>query len=152
MYDICALCFIFGSMRSIRKIVLHYSATRDTHDVSAADIDKWHKRRGWRMIGYHYVVRLSGEVEVGRPEDMVGAHVKGHNHDSIGVCFIGGLKGDSKRGSNTMNAAQEQTVISLLKDLLERYPDAKLYGHKDLNATQCPGFDVAQWAKEWNIG
>ena len=136
-------------MRTIRKIVLHYSATKDDHDVTAKEIDRWHKNRGWRMIGYHYVVRLSGEVEVGRPEEMVGVHTKGHNADSIGVCFIGGLKGNSKKGSNTMNEAQEQSVISLLKDLLQRYPEAKLYGHKDLNATQCPGFDVTKWSKGW---
>ena len=136
-------------MRTIRKIVLHYSATKDDHDVTAQDINKWHKNRGFRMIGYHYVVKLSGEVEIGRSEEMVGAHTKGHNLDSIGVCFIGGFKGNSKKGSNTMNEAQELSVINLLKDLLNRYPDAELYGHKNFNATQCPGFDVAKWAKQW---
>ena len=135
-------------MRTVKKIVLHYSATPSDRDVTAKEINEWHKARGFRMIGYHYVVRLDGTVEQGRPEEIIGAHVKGHNSNSIGVCYIGGLKGNSKKGSNTMTEAQEASVIGLIQDLLQRYPQSCVYGHRDLTATQCPGFDVSKWWKK----
>ena len=83
-------------MRTISLIVIHCSAVRPDQTSSAAQIDSWHRQRGWELgIGYHYVIRRNGEIEPGRPEWMVGAHchVKGQNHNkySIGVCYEGGL-------------------------------------------------------------
>ena len=66
-------------MREINKIIIHCSATKEGQDISAATIDEWHKARGWRSIGYHYVIGLDGMIEYGRPITETGAHVKNHN-------------------------------------------------------------------------
>lgn len=77
-------------MRKITELILHCSATPEGKDFSTTDIDRWHKARGFKMIGYHYVIRLDGTIEQGRPLEMTGAHCKGHNAHSIGICYIGG--------------------------------------------------------------
>ena len=145
-------------MRKITLIVIHCSAVRPNQTSSAKDIDKWHKDRGFKCIGYHYVIRRDGTIELGRPEWQVGAHchVKGQNHNkhSIGVCYEGGL---DIRGqpADTRTEAQKQTMRRLLEDLHERYPRAMIVGHRDLIATprsdlqvrkspgkDCPCFDA----------
>ena len=78
-------------MRKINKIILHCSATKEGKHYTAKDIDRWHREQGYTMIGYHYVILLDGTVEYGRPLEMQGAHTYGHNADSIGICYIGGL-------------------------------------------------------------
>ena len=78
-------------MRKIRKIIIHCSATKEGQDIDAKEIKKWHvEGNGWSDIGYHYVIKLDGTVEEGRPIERSGAHTLNHNHDSIGVCYIGG--------------------------------------------------------------
>ena len=79
-------------MRNIRLIILHCSATPEGQDFSVEDIDRWHRQRGFNCIGYHWVVYRDGSVHPGRPEEMVGAHCKGYNQHSIGVCYVGGLR------------------------------------------------------------
>ena len=75
-------------MRKISLIVIHCSAVTPNQKSSAAQIDTWHRDRGWKFgIGYHYVIRRNGEIEPGRPEWMVGAHCVNHNSHSIGVCY-----------------------------------------------------------------
>jgi N-acetylmuramoyl-L-alanine amidase len=76
-------------MRQVNRIIVHCSATADDLDVDAYTIRKWHLDRGWNDIGYHYVIRRDGTIEEGRPEGVPGAHTKGFNHDSIGVCWVG---------------------------------------------------------------
>ena len=123
-------------MRTITLIVVHCSAVRPNQRSSAEDIDKWHKDRGFKGIGYHYVIRRDGTIEPGRPEWMIGAHchVAGQNHNkySIGVCYEGGL---DIRGqpADTRTAEQKQTMRRLLVELHERYPRAVIVGHHDLN-------------------
>ena len=75
-------------MRKINKIIVHCSATKEGQDISAATIDQWHKKRGWRGIGYHYVVSLNGNIEYGRGVEEVGAHVRLHNRHSIGILLV----------------------------------------------------------------
>ena len=125
--------------------MLHYTATPSDREVTVKEIDQWHRARGFNEIGYHYVVYLDGTVHKGRDEAKVGAHVQGKNADSIGVCYVGGLKAGQKGGSNTMSEAQEQGVIKLLKELKGKHPLAEICGHNDLAATQCPGFNVKKW-------
>ena len=115
-------------MRTITLIVIHCSAVRPDQTSSAAQIDSWHRQRGWKLsIGYHYVIRRNGEIEPGRPEWMIGAHchVKGQNHNkySIGVCYEGGL---DIRGqpADTRTAEQKVAMRQLLEDLHRRYPRA----------------------------
>lgn len=131
-------------MRAINEIILHCAATPPDMDIGAAEIDQWHKGRGWRGVGYHYVIRRNGAVEDGRPEEEAGAHVKGRNANSIGVCLVGG------KGSNEKDApgdhytpAQLASLRRLLRDLRARFPRATIHGHNEFAAKACPGFTVA---------
>jgi N-acetyl-anhydromuramyl-L-alanine amidase AmpD len=126
-------------MRIISLIIVHCSAVRPDQQSSAAQIDTWHRQRGFHLgIGYHYVVRRNGSVEQGRPEYMVGAHCMNHNRHSIGVCYEGGL---DIRGqpADTRTAAQKAALRRLLEGLHRRYPQALIVGHHDLNPQKdCP--------------
>ena len=126
-------------MRKITLIVVHCSVVRPDQSSSAAQIDTWHRQRGFHLgIGYHYVVRRSGEVEQGRPEYMVGAHCRNHNSHSIGVCYEGGLdiRGEP---ADTRTDAQRKALRTLLEQLHRRYPRALIVGHHDLNPQkECP--------------
>ena len=126
-------------MRTITLIVIHCSAVKPDQTSSAAQIDTWHRQRGFKLgIGYHYVVRRNGQIEPGRPEYMVGAHCQNHNSHSIGVCYEGGL---DARGQPADTRTEEQKVAlrRLLKDLRGRYPRALIVGHHDLNPHKaCP--------------
>ena len=134
-------------MRVITLIVVHCSAVKPDQLSSAAQIDSWHRERGFHLgIGYHYVIRRDGTIEPGRPEWMIGAHchVKGHHYNShsIGICYEGGL---DARGQpdDTRTAAQKQTMRQLLEDLHQRYPRAMIVGHRDLSHDRdCPCFDA----------
>ena len=128
-------------MRVITLIVCHCSAVRPDQQSSAAQIDSWHRQRGFHLgIGYHYVIRRDGTIEPGRPEWMVGAHCVTHNAHSIGVCYEGGL---DIRGQpdDTRTAEQKAAMRRLLEELHERYPRAVILGHRDLNPDKdCPGY------------
>lgn len=128
-------------MREITEIIIHCSATLPGQKVTAEDIDKWHKMRGWRKIGYHYVIRENGYLERGRDEWEIGAHCKGHNRHSIGVCYVGGLDKDGKP-ADTRTKAQKLALLNLLRELKRKYPKAKIYGHRDFAARDCPCFDA----------
>lgn len=152
-------------MRKINKIVIHCSATREGQPHNAADIERWHKAQGWKKIGYHYVVLLDGTIEKGREEAEVGSHVKGHNSDSIGVVYIGGLAANGVTPKDTRTDAQKAALLSLIKLLKAKYPEAKVMGHRDLSPDKdkdgvvephewlkaCPSFDVSSWLKEVGI-
>lgn len=120
-------------MRKINLIVVHCTATPEGREVTVADIDKMHRARGWRMIGYHYVVYLDGSVHVGRPVAQIGAHVYGHNRYSIGVAYVGGVAKDGKTPKDTRTAAQKQALVNLLRKLKMQYPGSRICGHRDLS-------------------
>jgi N-acetylmuramoyl-L-alanine amidase len=133
-------------MTKISAIVIHYSATARGQHVTVEQIDQWHRARGFRKIGYHYVIYLDGSVHKGRPEWEVGAHVAGKNAGTLGICFIGGTEpGNPNKGVDTRTPAQTESLIRLIRQLLGRHPGARVVGHRDLGATQCPGFDVGAW-------
>jgi N-acetylmuramoyl-L-alanine amidase len=136
-------------MRIINQIVIHCSDTPAGMDIGAREIRGWHTSpppagNGWADIGYHYVIRRSGLIERGRPDEVVGAHVQGHNANSIGVCIVGG-------GHGFANFTWQQWGVlrGLITQLLCRYPDAAVCGHRDLNPGKaCPSFDARAW---WNF-
>lgn len=148
-------------MRQIHTIVLHYSATYADQDIGAAEIDAMHRARGFPAfrrpdgseghIGYHWVIRRMGAVEAGRPEARAGVHVRGHNAGTIGICLVGGLRRGTgpTLGQDTRTEAQKQSCLRLIRAIQARHPQAvRVLGHRDLVATQCPGYDAAAWWAE----
>ena len=143
----------FPKRKATFHLIVHCSATPEGKDFSAEDIDRWHVQRGFRAIGYHYVIRLDGEIETGRPEDTVGSHCQVYNATSIGVCLIGGVDAnDIKKAKNTFTPQQMCSLDVLLNKLMDKYPRAILSGHRDLDDRKaCPSFNVRQWWKEINV-
>jgi N-acetylmuramoyl-L-alanine amidase len=139
---------LIKSVRQITKIILHCSATREGQDVSVETIRKWHLNRGWSDIGYHYVIYLDGSIHEGRPVNRSGAHTKGYNSKSIGVCYIGGVEKDGKTPKDTRTPEQDTALTNLITALLEMYPTATLHGHNEFANKACPSFDVQ---KEYNF-
>ena len=138
--------------KSTDYIAVHCSATSDKQDIGAADIDKWHRAKGWACIGYHYVIRRDGTLEVGRKESSVGAHVQGFNENSIGICMVGGVDAnDVNKAVNNFTPEQFGTLRKLIAELQARYPKAKVQGHRDFPNVKkaCPCFDVAKWLKSF---
>ena len=129
-------------MRRISLIVVHCSAVPPWKRSSADDIDGWHKDKGWNGIGYHYVVRRDGTVEPGRPPEVIGSHVVGHNAHSIGVCYEGGLDALGQK-VDTRTPEQRKALRTLLEELHKQFPRALIVGHRDLNPQKdCPCFDA----------
>jgi N-acetylmuramoyl-L-alanine amidase len=128
-------------LKTIDMIVVHCSATPEGRDVSAAEIDAWHRQRGFERIGYHYVVRLNGEVEEGRALNEVGAHCVGYNTRSIGVCYVGGTD-RAGHPRDTRTDAQRASLLALLKRLVARFPGVTIHSHRDFAAKACPSFDA----------
>lgn len=128
-------------MRKVDEIILHCSATKEGQNFKAKDIDAWHKQRGFKGIGYHYVIDLDGTVETGRPEDEIGAHCLNHNARSIGICYIGGL-GTTGKAKDTRTPQQKAALVKLVADLKLKYPNATVHGHNEFANKACPCFTV----------
>lgn len=129
-------------MRNITKIIVHCSATPEGRDFTVVDIDKWHKARGWQGIGYHYVVYRDGSVHEGRNIAVAGAHTSGHNKNSIGVCYIGGVAADGKTPKDTRTAEQRVALRNLVAQLKKQFPKATVHGHYEFAAKACPSFKI----------
>jgi N-acetylmuramoyl-L-alanine amidase len=129
-------------MRKIDEILVHCAATPEGKDFTVEDIDKWHKARGFKKIGYHFVIYNDGSIHKGRDIEEVGAHCTGHNSRSIGICYIGGVAKDGKTPKDTRTEPQKIALLELLKELKVKYPEAKLYGHRDFANKACPSFDA----------
>lgn len=138
-------------MRQIKQIIIHCSATPEGRNIGATTIRGWHKERGFNDIGYHYVIRLDGTIETGRPIEQIGAHCKGHNRNSIGICYIGGTEKDCKTPKDTRTPLQREALQQLCKQLKAEYPNATIHGHSDFANKACPSFNVEQWIKEVNL-
>ena len=128
-------------MRSIDKIIVHCSATREGQLVTVQQIRQWHLQRNFADIGYHYVIYLDGTVHKGRPLEKAGAHCKGHNAHSIGICYVGGLDRQGKP-KDTRTAAQKAALLSLIRELKHRFPGATVHGHREFANKACPCFDA----------
>ncbi len=156
--------------QTITKIVIHCSATPNgrrignLHTLPEVAIDRWHKsrhfrRRQWRVnrfnphlkhIGYHFVIGIDGRVGTGRAVGEQGAHVRGHNKNSVGICLV---------GTDAFTLEQWDALYTLINKLSQQYPEATLHGHRDFSPDldgdgtvephefikTCPGFDVTEW-------
>jgi hypothetical protein len=134
-------------MREIKKIMVHCSATRPSMDVDAAEIRRWHidpiKPGGpFDDIGYHFVIKRDGTTERGRDIHIAGAHAKGHNKDSIGICLIGGVKEGGKTSDANFTFDQYQALIKLKESLEVAFGPLEVDGHRSVSAKDCPCFDV----------
>ena len=135
-------------MRDINKIILHCSATREGQDISTETIRGWHvNERGWSDIGYHYVILLDGTVDKARPVERQGAHVRGHNKGSIGICYVGGCYADMNP-KDTRTDLQKESLTELISYLMDSYEDATLHGHNEFSSKACPSFNVKEQYKE----
>ena len=130
--------------KNIKLLVVHCSDSEDSQELTALDIHKMHLNFGWNGIGYHKIINRSGKVENGRPEYWIGAHVKGKNEISLGVCLI---------GRNKFTQKQYLSLEKILKKWKSLYPEAVIVGHRDTGDTQktCPNFDVKTWANNRSI-
>ena len=129
-------------MRSIKEVIIHCSATVEGKDFDVEDIDRWHRYRGWNGCGYHYVIKLDGTIQAGRPLDKIGAHTKGRNQGSIGICYIGGVD-ENIDAKDTRTEAQKismQRLVSAINVLFGG--DIKVYGHREFARKACPSFEV----------
>lgn len=128
----------------IKLLVIHCSDTDNNDDINASDIHKMHLNFGWDGIGYHKVICRSGKIENGRPEYWVGAHVKGINDISLGVCLI---------GRDNFTIPQFISLEKVIRNWKILYPDTKIVGHCDTGNTKktCPNFNVQSWCKDRNL-
>ena len=135
------------TIRSVEYLIVHCSATRESQDLGAEEIRGWHLKRGWLDIGYHFVIRRDGTVETGRPTTRPGAHARGFNHLSLGICLVGGVESDGRTPEANFTHAQWEALEELLLELLEEFPCAAVIGHRDLpNVSKaCPSFDTIAW-------
>ncbi|MGD8570709.1 MAG: N-acetylmuramoyl-L-alanine amidase [Gammaproteobacteria bacterium] len=145
---------------NIKYIAVHCSATPPSRDIGAAEIDAAHKARGFGTpnwsgegqvhIGYHWVIRRDGRIERGRYYNQRGAHVKGFNDESIGVCMVGGVN-SQLLAENNFTDEQFKSLYMLLQVLERRYgKNVKVMGHRDFPrvAKECPCFNVQVWYKD----
>lgn len=124
-------------MREINYIVVHVSASPQGRGDDAQTIHRWHLENSWAGIGYHYVILEDGTIESGRPEYWKGSHVRGHNHESIGICLIG-------MGSDATEA--QMITLKQLSDGLAFKYQAKVVGHSQLDGKKpdCPSIDTLE--------
>ena len=135
--------------KSTDFLIIHCAATKPSMDIGLNEIRKWHQDLGWRDVGYHYIIRRNGEVELGRSILDTGSHARGYNHRSIGLCMVGGMADDNS-AENNFTDQQWTALLDLVQQLKNNYPDAKIIGHNEISAKECPSFDVQKW-KEDNL-
>ena len=129
-------------MREINEIIIHCADTPNGKPFHASDIDAWHRERGWKEIGYHWVIVIDGAIEAGRHPDKIGSHAEGHNAHSYGICMI---------GKDRFTKPQWDSLALLVRRLAGEFPLAKIEGHYQVaaNGKTCPNFDVSKW---WQSG
>ena len=146
---------IDANKRNIKFIVIHCAATPPSMDVGRERIKKWHLARGFSDVGYHLIIKRNGSIDRGRDLDgdglvleEVGAHAKGFNSRSIGICWVGGVQEEDKRTpEDNRTPKQLFTMEKLVRELVAIYPEAEVLGHRDFSNVNksCPSFDVREW-------
>lgn len=127
-------------------VIIHCSATPPSMDIGVREIDRWHRARGWLKVGYHYVIRRNGDIESGRAVDAHGAHAKGYNAKSVGICMIGGVsESNSKKPDGNFTPEQWVSLLHLVNQTKATYPTAKVIGHNEISNKACPSFNVQEW-------
>ena len=141
-------------MRQINKIILHCSDTPKGKHFDIDEIRRWHvEGNGWDDIGYHYLIYLDGSIHKGRPLNIMGAHTRGQNKNSIGICYVGGasnIKNKNKKfpPEDTRTPQQKESLFKLIDELMCTYKGATLHGHNEFANKACPSFSVADEYKD----
>ena len=130
-------------MRKIAKKILHCADTRVNQNFSINDVREWHIQRGFSDVGYHFYIRLNGDIETGRTVETIGAHCKGENEDSIGICFEGGKNEDGSLWKNPLDA-QIIAFFVLNESLDQEYGITPVFGHYQFSKKTCPNFNVTE--------
>ena len=131
-------------MRALNKIIIHCADSKPSMDIGREEITKWHTDpkseggRGWSDIGYHYVIRKNGEIEICRSIEKMGAHCFGQNKGSIGVCWVGGYGGVDDRTPD-----QITSLIKLVDSIHTLFGKMSVHGHNEFSTKTCPNFDVS---------
>ena len=129
-------------MRTINLIVIHCSATREDRPFSMQELEAAHRLRGMDGIGYHFYILRNGDIKSTRPIERIGAHAHGYNTHSIGICYEGGLDSNHKP-SDTRTLPQKASLVALLRELKQMFPNVLVVGHHDLNPMkECPCFNA----------
>lgn len=128
-------------MRIINDIIVHCTATPEGRPVSLEEVNRWHIEKGFNGIGYHYLILLNGDVVSGRKLELPGAHCEGHNANSIGVCYVGGLD-RLLQPKDTRTPLQKDSLRKLIIELRGKFPTAAVHGHRDYSVKACPCFDA----------
>ena len=131
-------------MRLVKEVIIHCSATRESQQVSVDTIRDWHLAKGWNDIGYHFYIDLDGTIHKGRDIDKIGAHCKGRNRNSIGVCYCGGVEADGKTPKDTRTQEQKESLLHVLKTIKAMYPESMIYSHNEFANKACPSFDATE--------
>jgi len=132
-------------MRRIDKIIIHCTATPEGREHDVADIRRWHLKRGFNDIGYHFLVHIDGKIEVGRDISRIGAHCAYENIGSIGICYVGGMAKDMRKPKDTRTQAQKDSLIKLMHELIYKYnKDMTIHGHNEYANKACPCFNVQE--------
>ena len=118
--------------RKIKLLVIHCSATRCNVPFTVEQLRQCHLQRGFKDIGYHFYIRKNGDIKTTRPIERIGAHAKGFNRTSIGVCYEGGLDCHG-RPADTRTEWQKHSMRVLILTLLKDYPGCRICGHRDLS-------------------
>ena len=136
----------------VKEIILHCAATPEGKAFTAKDIDRMHRQRGFRKIGYHYVIDLDGKVEKGRADNENGAHAIGHNSTALGICYIGGVAKDGKTPKDTRTEQQKVALYELVNELMEKYNLTldDVHGHYEFANKACPSFKMETFKEEFN--
>lgn len=137
----------------IDKIILHHSAS-PMDSTTIHDIHRWHLQRGWLGCGYHYVIHEDGSIFQGRPLNTVGAHARGYNERSIGICVVGNF--EVEYPNLYQQEALGRLLLHLINDKLSGQ-SLSIIRHKDISSTLCPGrnftyfIPVVEYSKEGKI-
>lgn len=132
-------------MREITQVIIHCSATPPNQNIGVDEIKDWHvNRNGWSDIGYHFVIRRNGLVEDGRDIERIGAHAKGSNSDSIGVCLVGGVDEENRPDSN-FTRHQWKSLSRTIDNFIDEFGPLSVIGHRDVSSKACPCFNVHEW-------
>jgi N-acetylmuramoyl-L-alanine amidase len=129
-------------MRTIKYLVVHCTATSQKTAISSIQT-YWKKQLGWKMPGYHFIVKPDGEVVSLLPTEQVSNGVKGFNHESINISYIGGV--DPKNiPQDNRTLPQKASLLQLLTTLKQKFPKAIIQGHRDFPNVKkaCPSFDA----------